>query len=69
MEPYRTIGSHTGGKGAVQDDMEQSGVHKIFFVWYPKFFPKNLSYKTLDCLYKKCDKKAEKNRIIHKYDN
>ena len=27
--------------------------HKIFFVWYPKFFQKSLSYKARDCLYKK----------------
>ena len=39
----------------------QAGLHKIFFVWYPKFFMKNLSYRTRDCLHKiRCDKKADK---------
>ena len=30
----------------------QAGLHIIFSVWYPKFFPKNLSYETRDCFYK-----------------
>ena len=29
------------------------GLKKIFFVWYPKFLQKNLSYETLGCLHKK----------------
>ena len=38
----------------------QPGLYKICFVWYPKFFQKNLSYETRDCLYKK---NATKNLI------
>ena len=30
-----------------------AGVHKIFFVWYPTFFQKNLSYDMRDCYYQK----------------
>ena len=30
-----------------------AGLHVIFHVWYPRFFLKNLSYKTSECLYKK----------------
>ena len=33
-----------------------AGLHKIFFVWYPKFFLKNLSYEMRDCLYKNATK-------------
>ena len=44
-----------------------AGVHKIFFVWYPTFFPKNLSYEMRDCYYQKCDKKADiKGNTFHK---
>ena len=34
------------------------GVHKIFFVWYPTCFPKNLSYEMRDCYYQKMRQKS-----------
>ena len=37
--------------------VSQYPVHNIF-CWYPKCFPKNLSYKTRDCLFQKFNKKA-----------
>ena len=35
-----------------------AGVHKIFFVWYPTFSPKNLSYEMRDCYYQKMRQKS-----------
>ena len=47
--------------------MPGAGVHKIYFVWYPTFFPKNLSYELRDFYYQKCDKKADiKWNTLHK---
>ena len=35
-----------------------AGVHKIFFVWYPTFFSKNLPYEIRDCYYQKMRQKS-----------
>ena len=48
-------------KWGVMTHPTQPGLHKIFFVWYPKIFPKDLSYETRDCVNKKKgEKKAYK---------
>ena len=44
--------------------LSKSGVHKIFFVWYPKFSPKNLSYETRDCYYKKMQQKSRYKMVL-----
>ena len=41
-----------------------TGVHKIFFGWYPTFSPKNLSYEMRDCYYQKM---REKRRYEMEY--
>ena len=42
-----------------------AGVHKIFFVWYPKFFPKNLSYETRNYYYQKMRQKSRYKMVLY----
>ena len=49
-------------------DHMDAGVHKIFVVWYPTFFLKNLSYEMQDCNYQKMRQKKPdiKWNTLHK---
>ena len=52
-----------GGRGGISRrggvSASEAVLHIIFFVWYPIGFPRNLSYKTQDCLYKKMRQKSQ----------
>ena len=45
-------------RGVRVNEVMGAGVHKIFFVWYPTFFPKNLFYEMRDYYYKKMRQKS-----------
>ena len=40
-------------------------ISKIFFVWYPKFFPKNLSYETRNYYYQKMRQKSRYKMVLY----